>query len=365
MTETLSRDPAVAPAGMAVLDAWIVQVTAELAESLAEQARFAEADDLLDRIRRGGLLAPAVREWVNLVSGRMSAQRTGDHGGYLDQARALAERSGDDERMVRVACARAEAAWIAGRLHEARAEADRGWELAIERSDPWALGELSWWRSRAGSRAGSPVPIAAPFRSMLDGDWRAAAEVWLANDRVLWACYALGCSPSPVDARRAMTIADDVGAVAVRATIVRERRTLGLRVPLRPRSATRANPSLLTRRELETLVLLTEGLTNPQIARRLYLSERTVAHHVSAVLHKLGQPNRSAAAATAVRRGIVPLPEPGCEGDSGPLRAKCDHGGFHARNVPRAHIAAGDQTQMSRSARSTLPPSTLPISSSE
>lgn len=328
MTETLSRDRAIASGGMTVLlvlagrsdagppdraeegvDAWIVQLTARLAESLAEQARFAEADDLLGRLRRGAL-SPGMRHSVSLLSGRIAAQRTGDHGGYLDQAWALAERSGDDERMVRVACARAEAAWIAGRLHEARAEADRGWDLAIERSDPWALGELSWWRSRAGGRARSPVPIAVPFRSMLDGDWRAAAEAWQARDRVLWACYALACSPSPVDARRALTIADDVGAVAVRGAIVRGRRTLGLPVPLRPRSATRANPLQLTPRELETLGLLTEGLTNAQIARRLYLSERTVAHHVSAVLQKLGQPNRSAAAATAVRRGIVPLPEP-------------------------------------------------------
>ena len=59
------------------------------------------------------------------------------------------------------------------------------------------------------------------------------------------------------------------------------------------------------------LGLLAEGLTNPQIGSRLYVSERTVAHHVSAVLQKLGQPNRSAAVAVAVRQGILPTTDQG------------------------------------------------------
>lgn len=79
-------------------------------------------------------------------------------------------------------------------------------------------------------------------------------------------------------------------------------------VPPRPRPATRSNPRQLTRRELEILGLLTEGLTNPQMARRLYLSERTVSHHVSAILQKLDLPTRSAAVATALREGIVGQP---------------------------------------------------------
>ena len=67
----------------------------------------------------------------------------------------------------------------------------------------------------------------------------------------------------------------------------------------------RANPSRLTARELEVLHLLAEGLSDAGIARRLYLSEKTVSHHVSAVLHKLGEPSRSSAVAAARRRRII------------------------------------------------------------
>jgi DNA-binding NarL/FixJ family response regulator len=53
------------------------------------------------------------------------------------------------------------------------------------------------------------------------------------------------------------------------------------------------------------LGLVAQGLTNAELAQRLFLSEKTVGHHVSAVLRKLGEPTRARAVATALRQGIV------------------------------------------------------------
>ncbi len=61
----------------------------------------------------------------------------------------------------------------------------------------------------------------------------------------------------------------------------------------------------LTRREHEVLGLLAEGLTNRQIAERLVVSEHTVHRHVTNILRKLGLPSRTAAAAYAVRAGLL------------------------------------------------------------
>jgi DNA-binding CsgD family transcriptional regulator len=60
----------------------------------------------------------------------------------------------------------------------------------------------------------------------------------------------------------------------------------------------------LSRREREVLVLLREGLSNEQIGKRLFISPKTVEHHVGHILAKLQLPNRSAAAAYASRHDL-------------------------------------------------------------
>lgn len=66
-----------------------------------------------------------------------------------------------------------------------------------------------------------------------------------------------------------------------------------------------SHPAGLTRREQEVLEQLATGATNPAIAATLHLSERTVAHHVSAILAKLGAATRLAASEQARRRGLL------------------------------------------------------------
>jgi DNA-binding NarL/FixJ family response regulator len=61
----------------------------------------------------------------------------------------------------------------------------------------------------------------------------------------------------------------------------------------------------LTRREREVLEEICAGQTNAAIAAKLFISAKTVDHHVSAVLAKLGAPNRNAAAAQAAKLGLL------------------------------------------------------------
>jgi DNA-binding NarL/FixJ family response regulator len=92
---------------------------------------------------------------------------------------------------------------------------------------------------------------------------------------------------------------------AVRHAVLRDRHARGLAVPRSPRAPRRASPAGLTAREAEVLQLLAEGLSYAEVAGRLVLSEKTVGHHVSAVLRKLGEPTRSRAVATALRLGVI------------------------------------------------------------
>ena len=72
--------------------------------------------------------------------------------------------------------------------------------------------------------------------------------------------------------------------------------------------ATRSNAAGLTAREVEVLGLVAKGRRNPEIARQLFVTTKTVDHHVSAILAKLGIRSRAEAASCAARLGIV-LPE--------------------------------------------------------
>lgn len=101
-------------------------------------------------------------------------------------------------------------------------------------------------------------------------------------------------------AHRGLDVLDRLGAAAVAAKVRRDLRSGGLAVvPARRRSTTLTNPVGLTARQVDVLRLIDEGLTNAQLAERLYLSVRTVDHHVSAILAKLEVTGRR----DAIRRG--------------------------------------------------------------
>ena len=72
----------------------------------------------------------------------------------------------------------------------------------------------------------------------------------------------------------------------------------------------RGYPVSITRRETEVLQAITDGCSTPQVAARLYLSQKTVKNHLAAIYQKLDARDRTQAVLTALRMGIVELDRP-------------------------------------------------------
>ncbi|WP_250214156.1 ATP-binding protein [Acrocarpospora catenulata] len=205
-----------------------------------------------------------------------------------------------------VAAARAEYAWLQGEDHRIAEEATGLFERAVQAAHPWFTGELASWLWLAGALPEIPAVVAEPYLLLLTGDWRASAAAWQELGCPYQQALALACGDRDAVVA-ALALLDGLGA---RQTALRVRRDLRRRghrsIPRGPIRATAANPAGLTARQIEVLGLVAEGLTDAGIAGRLSLSTKTVGHHISALLAKLGVASRHEAVAVARRLAIVP-----------------------------------------------------------
>ncbi|HVR31294.1 MAG TPA: AAA family ATPase [Acidimicrobiia bacterium] len=274
------------------------------AQVLFETGHWADAEDTARAV-----MAHESFAWIpaSIVHARLKVRRgDADATEAITAAVRAARATGEAQRIVPAIGAAAEAAWMQDRLSEVIEDVEEAHALALRTMSPRWVGETSIWLQAAGMLSDIPSVAETPARLMIGARWPEAAAEW---DRLGSPYEAAVCRSLADDVETVMqglAELDHIGAVPMaRRTRVRLSRMGVEKIPRGPRRSTAANPAGLTARQMDVLALVVEGHTNAEIAQRLFLSARTVDHHVAAILLKLEVESRRQVRERAAALGLL------------------------------------------------------------
>ncbi len=286
------------------LDSWRIYMLACSARARFEQGDWNGAGDDAETVLRHPRTTSISRIPALRILGHVRLRRGDpDVSSPLEEARLLGGPAPELQRIGTLAAIRAEAAWLAGERDAIVREVQPAYELVCQRRDPRMKGELAAWLWRVGELDQHPIDIPGPYALEISGDWQGAASAWKALGCPYEHASMLAWYGTEAEQREALTIFEQLGAAPAALAVRKQMRARGVRsVPRGSRKSTKGNSLGLTQREAEVLELLAEGLRNSMIAKRLFVSTKTIDHHVSAILTKLGVQSRAEAVAMARRQ---------------------------------------------------------------
>ena len=284
------------------LDSWNIYMRGWLARCYFEQGQWQDAQDEVKNILEMNE-APAVIRQPALLTKAHIAVRRGDEDAHeiMSDAWIIALEMQEIARLIPTLAIRAESAWFNETLQNMIDELTEYYQMALDYNDEWQIGILAFWLWEAGQLDSISDLIAQPYRLQITGDWQAAANLWKELNCSYEQALALlhGDNQAQIEA---LKIFESLGAKSATDHLLNKMHDNGI---YRPHRETRANPAWLTKRQLQVLELLVQNMTDAEIGESLYISSKTVGHHVSAILSKFGVRTRHEASSFALKQKWV------------------------------------------------------------
>ena len=288
------------------LNALKLYMVAWKARLYLETGNWDEALSIVNNLLKKENLLPVIKIGALVILATIKMRR-GDADAFplLVEAKTMALKTTELQRIIPVLAALLEYEWITGKGYIEQEVLDTTINMFVEAEKVSKKSRFVFWLKKVKNQDLLKNEVYKNDKSNNPANSM--------TEPVLW--QALGCSyeqalslfeGSDNDKRKALAIMEQLGADAVSKKLKMDMRSSGIKkIPRGLRVSTRANPAQLTNRELDVLQLLKKGIQNKEIGEALFISPKTVDHHISSILFKLDVNSRAKAVTEAVRLGIL------------------------------------------------------------
>ena len=288
------------------LYSWVLNMLSLKSFVKLETGEWNEAYTIADNLIKNEDKPRAFKISALLVAAKINFRSAkGDAAPLLQRAKTEAFKTMELQRIIPTLITLLEYEWLTGKPQMETEDLDR----VINRIDQSIYAaensELAFWLFKARNQRLTLKDTHKGYDLNGLANIRKSAAIWRTAGCAYTEAFLL-FEGSEEDKKNALLIFQRLGASAIAEKIKMEMRSGGIKkIPRGIRESTKSNPAQLTNRELDILQLLQHAVQNKEIAGTLFISPKTVDHHISNILFKLDVNSRAKAVAEAIRLGIL------------------------------------------------------------
>ncbi|MEP6676605.1 MAG: AAA family ATPase [Ferruginibacter sp.] len=288
------------------LDSWTTYILTWSCRLLLETGNWNEAmiiaSNLYSNPAQPAIVKIGALRSITTIKIRSGASDALDH---LKELRALAFVTKEYHQIIPTMIASLEYEWLTSKKIITDEELNSCMKLMKKVDNLFLNSEFGYWLNKVRQQDADLSKLFEPYAFLKAGEAGKAALCWMATGCPFEQAIALS-EGTEQNKKEALSILQQLGANAVYEKLKMQMRAGGIKnIPRGLRESTKTNPALLTNRELDVLNLLQKAMGNKEIADTLFISPKTVDHHISSILFKLEAGSRSKAVTEALRLGIL------------------------------------------------------------
>jgi DNA-binding CsgD family transcriptional regulator/nucleoside-triphosphatase THEP1 len=288
------------------LDSWTMYMLSSKARIKLETGYWDEALHVAEDLLSKEIQSPPIKIGALLVAATIKMRRgEPDVLPMLKEAKTKAVQTMELQRIVPSLVALLEYEWLMGKEVLEKDTVEQTIQMMQHMGNVYENSEFDFWLKKARNQSAGITECHEGYQVTNAHGIEMAIKFW-ENSGCPYQLAITMFEGDEEEKRKSISIIHRLGALAVYEKLKFDMRSSGIKsIPRGMRKSTQSNPAQLTERELDILQLLNKGLQNKEIAAQLFISAKTVDHHISSILFKLDAKTRTRAVQEAIRLEIL------------------------------------------------------------